>query len=99
MCTDLGITNHVEVLTDASAAKGIATRIGLGKVRHLETSQLWLQAKVADGSISITKVKGIENPADLFTNHLTSEPCVRALMRLFGCEYREGRPDGAPELR
>ena len=71
MCGDLGVPTHVEVLTDASAAKGIATRIGLGKVRHLETSQLWLQAKVADESIRIVKVKGTENPADALTKYLT----------------------------
>ena len=46
MCKDLGIDFNCEVQTDASAAKGIVTRVGLGKVRHLETNQLWLQAKV-----------------------------------------------------
>ena len=67
MCFDLGITMPGEVMTDASAAKGIANRIGLGKLRHLETSQLWRQSKVADCTIKITKVKGTENPADALT--------------------------------
>jgi hypothetical protein len=71
MCSDLGLTMPGEVMTDASAAKGIANRIGLGKLRHLETSQLWLQSKVADCTIKITKVKGTENPADALTNFLS----------------------------
>ena len=39
MFGDLGVQVGIDLLTDASAAKGIAMRIGLGKVRHLETSQ------------------------------------------------------------
>ena len=71
MCSDLGLTISDEVMTDASAAKGIANRIGLGKLRHLETSQLWLQSKVADGTVMITKAKGTENPADALTKFLS----------------------------
>ena len=39
------------------------------------------------------------NPADLFTKHLVSRDRVDSLVKLFGCEYRDGRPDGAPLLR
>ncbi len=31
-------------LTDSGAAKSIAQREGVGKVRHLDTRALWLQA-------------------------------------------------------
>ena len=61
MCEDMGFSILGEVHTDASAAKGIADRIGLGKVRHLETSQLWLQSKVADGTLRITLVLGLRS--------------------------------------
>ena len=33
-------------LTDSSAAKCISQREGVGKVRHLDTRTLWLQAEV-----------------------------------------------------
>ena len=56
--------------TDASAAIGIASRRGLGKVRHVEVSQLWLQQRVADGGLSVQKVDGISNVADALTKHL-----------------------------
>ena len=33
---------------DAAAAIGVAQRVGLGKLRHLETQSLWLQESVRD---------------------------------------------------
>ena len=71
MCSDMGLDFKVHISTDASAAKGIAMRIGLGKVRHLETTQLWLQEKVADGVLTIAKIKGTDNCADAMTKYLT----------------------------
>ena len=49
--------------------------------------------------MEVRKVKGTENPADVFTKHLASAQVVETLLKLFGCEYRGGRPDGAPKLR
>ncbi len=43
---DIGVYVGVNICTDASAAKGIASRRGLGKVRHIDVSQLWIQDKV-----------------------------------------------------
>ena len=45
---DLGAENleMIQLASDASAAIGIANRRGVGKVRHIEVSQLWLQSKI-----------------------------------------------------
>ena len=43
--------------TDSSAAKGIAARKGLGKARHIDVSQLWVQQEVHRNMITIVKVK------------------------------------------
>ena len=40
---DLGIARKIRLSEDSSAAKGIADRTGLGKVRHIEVNQLWIQ--------------------------------------------------------
>ena len=40
---DLGFETSVEVYTDSSATKSIASRIGVGKVRHIHTKLLWIQ--------------------------------------------------------
>ena len=85
--------------TDSTATIGICGRDGLGKLRHIDTQCLWLQQKVRNGSLEIRKVKGTENPADLFTKHLGSAKVVENLLALFGCEYRGGRPANAPSLR
>ena len=96
---DLGLKLPVTAWTDSSAAIGIASRSGLGKLRHLETHTLWLQEKVRTGAIVVKKVRGEVNPADLFTKHLPSREKVHQLLKLFGCEYREGRAASAPLLR
>ena len=77
----------------------LASRSGLGKLRHLETHTLWLQEKVRTKMITVRKVWGEVNPADLFTKHLPSREKVHQLLNLFGCEYREGRAEAAPLLR
>ena len=56
--SDLGINVRIQIKSDASAAIGIASRRGLGKIRHLEVSQLWLQQRVA--SEDLEKVKDSE---------------------------------------
>ncbi len=57
MLRDLGVDVRIRSRTDASAAKGIANRRGLGKIRHIEVHQLWLQEKVNRGEIEVMKVK------------------------------------------
>ena len=89
----------LRVWTDSTASMGICQRQGLGKLRHVDTRALWLQQKVRRGEVELRKVKGTENPADLFTKPLSSPTAVEGLLKAFGCEYRAGRPEGAPELR
>ena len=51
-------------MADASAALGIIGRTGLGKMRHVDTSYLWLQQQSIKYKIKFQKVLGTENPAD-----------------------------------
>ena len=74
MLGDLGVVCTVTLDTDASAAIGIASGRGLGKVRHIEVSQLWLQHRVANGGLRVQKVDGISNVADALTKHLGKGP-------------------------
>ena len=67
---DLGITVRIRTNTDSSAALGLSKRRGLGKVRHMELNQLWLQDKVAKNEVEIRKVKGEDNVVDALTKHL-----------------------------
>ena len=45
LLADWGIQRRIRIKTDASVAKSIASRRGVGKVRHIEVNQLWLQEK------------------------------------------------------
>ena len=99
LLADLGCTLPCRVWTDSSAAMGVVGRQGLGKLRHLDTHSLWVQQAARSGRIEVKKVRGDDNPADLFTKHLASKERVDELVRLLGCHFGEGRPSAAPELR
>lgn len=70
---DLGHSTNITLLTDASVAKGIGQRTGLGKVRHLETSQLWLQDLILKGRVLVKKVHTNDNIADILTKHIDAK--------------------------
>ena len=69
---DMGITLGINISTDSSAAKGIASRRGLGKMRHIEVNQLWLQDKIAEGIVTLIKILGSGNQADILTKHVSA---------------------------
>jgi len=90
MAADFGDKLTVEVWTDSSASKGICSRIGLGKVRHLDTGLLWIQNYVEKGIIKIKKVKGTENPADLGTKDLDQQ-CMTKCLKMCNIIEASGR--------
>ena len=96
---DLGVTVPIRLWTDSSAAIGITSRQGLGKLRHVDTKTLWLQQAARTGRVEVRKVAGLANPADLFTKHSLSKERILELVRVLGCRYEEGRPEAAPALR
>jgi hypothetical protein len=96
---DLGVKAHLRVWTDSSAAIGICTRQGLGKLRHLDTHTLWIQQAVRMGRVDLRKVLGEKNPADLLTKHGLSRERLEMLVKLHGCGYRDGRSGIAPLAR
>jgi len=96
---DLGHELPVRVWTDSSAAIGVCTRQGLGKLRHLDTHTLWVQQAVRSGRIDLRKVLGEENPADIFTKHSLGRDRLMKLTALFDCRFASGRADAAPQTR
>ena len=65
---DLGISLSLRVRSDATAALGISRRLGIGKIRHLDTSLLWIQQKIRYKDLSVDKVLGADNPAEPSTS-------------------------------
>ena len=93
----MGLRVRVRVNTDASAAKGIASRRGLGKIRHIEVHQLWVQDKVASGEIEVRKVDGKTNIADGLTKHVSAED-IRVHMGHTYQAYAQGRHSIMPHV-
>ena len=75
LAADLGIQfeSAIAIKSDASAAIGISSRLGIGKVRHIEVTQLWVQERVASGEIAIHKVATEDNLADALTKAVDAQ--------------------------
>ena len=76
---DLGKVVKLGIHSDAIAAIGIARRRRLGKLRHLDCEDLWIQAKARDKEITLVKVLGTSNPADILTKDLDQKTLQSAL--------------------
>ena len=75
ICNDMGISHGgaIRICTDASAAIGIASCIGVGKVRHIEVTQLWVQDRIAKKELELVKVGAGENLADALTKAVNAD--------------------------
>ena len=91
------MNGSITLFTDSSAARGIIHRAGLGKLRHLETGYLWLQAAVKAKKLQVRKVLGTENPADLLTTHLAVADMWKNIEKLH-MSPEEGRTEAAPHI-
>ena len=92
-----GRRSNVRVSTDSSAARGIAMRRGVRKVRHLEVRTLWPQDEVDRGLIQVAKIAGQTNPADVCTKYLDGRRLQEMLSLLPLC-FTGGRHVLAPQL-
>ncbi len=60
----------VRLWTDSSACKGTCGRSGLGKLKHLDVEDLWLQEAMKNKKVELSKIAGMYNMSDLLTKHL-----------------------------
>ena len=97
LAADLGIKLDVTIMTDATAAIGIARRRGLGKVRHLATADLWIQDRLRKKDFALVKIPGAENPADMLTKYVDKALMQKHMSKL-GLHYEGGRAASAPSI-
>ena len=90
MHADMGREMAGRIWADASAALGVVARSGIGKIRHLDTSLLWVQESAAREKLSYRKVAGENNVADLLTKYLAQEVIMRHSKGI-GMEFRTDR--------
>ena len=97
LCEDLGRTRRLEIHADSSAAVGICSRSGIGRVRHLAVAQLWVQERIKTGDISLYKVAGAANPGDMLTKGVARD-LLDQHMTAVSLMRSEGRAESAPEI-
>ena len=90
MMADWGVKLSVNIAMDASAGISIASRRGLGKVKHIDTCYLWVQEIVAQGRIHLKKVNTQDMLADLMTKPLDHQTATKLMSRM-GYNTRNGR--------
>ena len=66
LMSDLSLEVKAELVTDSSACKGLCSRRGAGKIRHIHCPALWLQHAVAR-QIAITRRAGKNLAPDVAT--------------------------------
>ena len=91
IASEMGWPMKVRIHTDSSAAKAVASRRGLGKLRHIELKYLWVQELVQQQRVVMKKIPGVRNPAD----HLTKPKQLfefKPLLEELGAAWRQ--PDG-----
>ena len=99
LLADFGVKCTARVWTDSSAAVGMCSRQGLGKVRHLDVQTMWVQQRVRNNDLDLHYVPGDKNPADIFTKPNIPHERMESLLRSMGCAFTAGRPKSAPTLR
>ena len=97
LAEDWGLNLEGDILVDSSAALGVVSRKGAGRLRHVRGGQLWVQEKHENEELRYGKVKGTDNPADTLTKALTSAATQRYLPWV-GMETRTGRADSSLEV-
>ena len=97
LAKDLGFLIGIRIHTDATAALGICRRRGLGKIRHLDTTDLWCQEKVRCGAVSLHKVLGSENPSDIMTKY-AERATLEKMLKITNITPLEGRAECAPRV-
>jgi hypothetical protein len=86
---DMGQAVDIEVIQDSTAAKGTASRLGIGKVK--DVGWLWIQDAVRNGEIVLWKINGKVNPADVLTKPKSAAEAAR-LTDALGYESKMRKP-------
>ena len=73
LAVEVGFKNLENIVhIGIGSSESFVGRQGLGKMKHLEIRDLWLQKEVRDGKVIVSKVLGTENPSDIGTKILNT---------------------------
>ena len=88
------VPKPIKIGTDSTAAMGFAANVGkVGRMRHIDVREAWVQQMRNKKIAQIEKVPGTENRADGFTKLLSKILMVEWINRL-GVQFTFGRAEG-----
>ena len=64
---ELGEHSTLRVYSDSSSARAVTMRRGVGRLKHLDTREIWIQDELRAHRLEVRGVSSLENLADLFT--------------------------------
>ena len=82
MLQELGVDTDLILATDSSGAKSHSSTRGLGRMRHIEVKNLFLQDLVQKRAIVLKKVSGATNPADVLTKYHCRDSLAKLLSKV-----------------
>ena len=82
-------TPFIEAECDASAALAVASRLGPGKLKHIDLRQLWIQQEIKSGTIAVVKTPSAENCADVLTKFMKDTTLFHKLVACLGINLPE----------
>ena len=97
MAHDWGEESTLVVHVDSSAAIGMVSRRGSGKLRHIKVGHLWIQEMAEEGEVLVKKVAGDCNVADLMTKRLADRK-VSQFVQDLNCAFLDGRADTSLQI-
>ena len=87
---DWGVWLPIQCWLDSNTGLAIASRHGLGKVKHIDTVFLWVQEAVNSGRIALGKKPTVDMLADMLTKPL-DQSRVRMLLERMNYHFQDGR--------
>ena len=76
---DLGAKS---LAADMRITLGVVSRRGVGKTRHIDTQELWLQSAIRNHDLEVQQVAGDENVADILTKNVEAEVLERHMAEM-----------------
>ena len=77
-----GMQCTMKVRSDSSAARSMVQRQGIGRVRHLDASLLWIQQKEKEKALTVAPIPTDLNWADIGTENLAKKRLLGLLFML-----------------
>ena len=76
----------LKIYCDSSSARQLIGRRGVGRLKHMEVREFWLQDEARAGRLEIRAVSSLSNLADLLTKAF-ARARFESLCELIGVQY------------